>query len=144
MDESPSVKTTVAVEPRQVSYAQLMYGLHAASIAIGVVTAAAILTAFLFGWPSIIAVIMNYARRNQVRGTWLDTHFSWQLRTFWWALGWAAAATLAFGPFALVLIGIPPLLVSYFAIGIWAAYRVLRGWLALNEGRAMPGGKNWN
>jgi uncharacterized membrane protein len=84
---------------------------------------------------------MNYVKRGSVRGTWLATHFNWQLRTFWWALAWAVMATLAFGPFALILIGIPPLLASYFAIGVWAGYRVARGWLALRDGRPMPVGK---
>lgn len=139
MDSSPHAVTTVAADPRDVSYAHLMYALHAASVVFGVLSTVAILTAFLFGWPSILAVILNYLRRSRVRGTWLGTHFDWQLRTFWWALAWAVIATLAFGPFAIILIGIPPLLASYFVIGIWTAYRVLRGWLALRDGRAMPG-----
>lgn len=138
MDASPTEPTTVVADPRHVSYVHLMYGLHAVSIVSGVLSTAAILTAFLFGWPSIVAVIMNYLKRGSLRGTWLATHFDWQLRTFWWALAWTVMATLAFGPFALILIGIPPLLASYFAIGVWAAYRVVRGWLALRDGRPMP------
>ena len=47
-----------------------------------------IVTAFFTGWPSIIAVIINYVKRADVRGTWLDSHFSWQIRTFWCALLW--------------------------------------------------------
>jgi uncharacterized membrane protein len=135
---SPTQTTTVLADPRHVSYTHLMYALHAASIAIGVLSTAFIVTSFVFGLPSIIAVIMNYLRRNDVRGTWLESHFGWQLRTFWWALGWLVAATLVFGPFALILIGIPFLLFSYFLIGVWTAYRVLRGWLALRDARSMP------
>ena len=44
--------------------------------------------AFLTGWPSIIAVILNYVKRGDVRGTWLESHFRWQIRTFWWGLLW--------------------------------------------------------
>jgi uncharacterized membrane protein len=135
--ETLSTDTTVTVDPKHVSYTHLMYALHAAAIVIGVVSTAFIVTAFLFGWPSIIAVIMNYFRRGEVRGTWLESHFSWQLRTFWWALAWAAGATLLFGPFTLILIGIPPLLLSYFLIGLWTAYRVIKGWLALKDGRTV-------
>lgn len=137
MEISPT-DTTVAVDPRLVSYTHLMYGLHAASILIGIASTALIVTAFLFGLPSIIAVIMNYVRRAIVRGTWLESHFRWQLRTFWIAVAAFLAATLLFGPFAIILIGIPPLLLSYFLIGIWVTYRTARGWLALKDGRIMP------
>jgi uncharacterized membrane protein len=135
---TPTETTTVLADPRHVSYTHLMYALHAASIVIGVMSTAFIVTSFVFGLPSIIAVIMNYLRRQDVRGTWLESHFGWQLRTFWWALGWLVAATLVFGPFALILIGIPFLLLSYFLIGVWTAYRVIRGWLALRDTRSMP------
>jgi uncharacterized membrane protein/predicted small lipoprotein YifL len=94
MDDISSAKTTVAADPRNVGYTQIMYALHAASIAIGVLSTAFIVTAFVFGLPSIIAVIMNYARRNQVRDTWLESHFSWQLRTFWFSLLVPAAELL--------------------------------------------------
>ena len=137
MDTSPTA-TTVAVDPRHVSYAHLMYALHAAAIVIGILTAASIVGAFLFSLPSIIAVIMNYVRRADVRGTWLESHFRWQLRTFWTALAALVVATLVFGPFALILIGIPFLLLSYFLTGLWVAYRIVRGWLGLKEGRTMP------
>jgi uncharacterized membrane protein len=141
MEASPTDPTTVVADPRHVSWAHLMYALHAVSIVSGVLTTVAILTAFLFGWTSLIAVVLNYLKRGSVRGTWVATHFDWQLRTFWWALAWAVMATLAFGPFALILIGIPPLLASYFAISVWAGYRVARGWMALRDGRPMPTGK---
>ena len=49
---------------------------------------AAVVTAFLTGWPSIIAVILNYVKRGDVRGTWLESHFRWQIRTFWYGLLW--------------------------------------------------------
>ena len=41
---------------------------------------------FIFGWPSIIAVIINYVKRGDARGTWLESHFQWQIRTFWYAV----------------------------------------------------------
>jgi uncharacterized membrane protein len=137
MDHSDTT-TIVTVDPRHVSYTHLMYGLHAASIVIGIASTTMVVTAFVFGLPSIIAVIMNYVRRPQVRGTWLDSHFSWQLRTFWIALAAFIGASLVFWPLVLILVGIPLLLVSYFLIGLWVAYRVVRGWLALRDGRTMP------
>jgi uncharacterized membrane protein len=135
MDDSASARTTVAVDPRHVGYTQIMYLLHAVSIAIGILSTALIVTAFVFGLPSIIAVIMNYARRNQVRDTWLDSHFRWQRRTFWFALLGLVAASLVFWPLVLIWIGIPLLWISYFAIGVWAIYRVAKGWIALSNQR---------
>jgi len=121
-----------------VSYTHLMYLLHAIGVAIGILTAASIVGYFLFSLPSIAAVVMNYVRRGDVRGTWLESHFSWQLRTFWWALAWSALAVLLFGWLVLLLIGIPLLAGSFFLIGIWVAYRVIRGWLALRDRRSVP------
>jgi uncharacterized membrane protein len=135
MDDSASARTTVAVDPRHVGYTQIMYLLHAISIAIGVLSTAFIVTAFVFGLPSIIAVIMNYARRDQVRDTWLESHFRWQRRTFWFALLGLVAASLVFWPLVLILIVIPLLWLSYFAIGVWAIYRIAKGWIALGNQR---------
>jgi uncharacterized membrane protein len=137
MDNS-STATTVTVDPRLISWTHWMYALHALAILIGVVTSASIVGKFVFGLPSIIAVIMNYAKRGEARGTWLEPHFSWQLRTFWISAAAYFGALLLFGPFVFVLIGIPLLIAAWFAIGVWATYRIARGWLALRDGRALP------
>jgi uncharacterized membrane protein len=117
-----------------VTLTHVVYGLHAFSAIIGITTAALIVTAFLTGWPSIIAVIINYVKRGDVRGTFLESHFSWQIRTFWWALLWALIAGLLF----LTIIGIPVAWVIVVAAGIWVLYRIARGWLALASGKPMP------
>ena len=137
MDPS-STATTVTVDPRHVSCTHLIYALHAASILIGVLSSAFIVTAFVFGVPSLIAVVLNYLRRSEVRGTWLESHFRWQIRTFWFALAAIVAVTLVFGLPSIFLIGIPFLLGGYVITGLWAAYRVARGWLALKDGRTLP------
>jgi len=112
----------------------VVYGLHAFSAIIGITTAALIVTAFLTGWPSIIAVIINYVKRGDVRGTFLESHFSWQIRTFWWALLWALIALVLF----VTIIGIPVAWVIVVGAGIWVLYRIARGWLALASGKPMP------
>jgi uncharacterized membrane protein len=137
MDESPTA-TTVTVDPGLVSWTHWMYGLHALAILIGVVTSASIVGKFVFGLPSVIAVIMNYLRRSEARGTWLAPHFSWQLRTFWISAAVYFGSLLLFGPLVFVLIGIPLLILAWFLIGIWATYRIARGWLALRDGRTLP------
>jgi uncharacterized membrane protein len=116
----------------------ILYALHAVGIAIGAFGAASVVGSFLFGWPSLIAVIINYVRRDDVRGTWLESHFRWQIRTFWIALA-IAAAVLAIGlPTTLVLIGFGILTSGFFLLGIWTAYRIVRGWLRLSQREAMP------
>lgn len=116
------------------AWGHVMYGLHALSAASGIFTSASIIGAFVFGWPSIIAVILNYVKRSEVRGTWLDSHYAWQLRTFWFAALWLLVA----GALAITLIGIPAAILVIFVTGIWVLYRVIRGWLALADGRLMP------
>ena len=122
--------------PREglVTLAHVIYGLHAFSVLTGLLSPAMIVTAFLTGWPSIIAVILNYVKRAEVRGTWLDSHFSWQIRTFWFALLWLALGAVAF----ITLIGIPVAFVLWFATGIWVLYRIIRGWLALSSQKVLP------
>ncbi|MET0293358.1 MAG: hypothetical protein ABW136_13450 [Steroidobacteraceae bacterium] len=137
-DADNHAATQISVDPALVTYTQIMYALHAVTVVIGIFTSAFIVTAFLFGIPSIIAVVMNYLRRNDARNTWLASHFRWQLRTFWFAALWYLAALVAFGWLALLVIGLPLLWGSFAIIGVWAAYRVIRGWLALRESRPLP------
>ena len=114
-----------------VTLTHVMYALHGFSALMGVLTAATVITAFLFGWPSIIAVIINYVKRDEARGTWLESHFAWQLRTFWYAVMWAVVAFLLF----ITLIGIFFALPLAFALTVWIVYRVVRGWMTLSQGK---------
>ena len=78
----------------QYGVTQIIYVLHAVSLVVGIVGTATVIGAFLLGWPSIIAVIINYVKRGDVQGTWLESHFRWQIRTFWFgrAVGRAVRA----------------------------------------------------
>jgi uncharacterized membrane protein len=117
-----------------VTLTHVIYGLHAFSAITGLSSAAFIVTAFLTGWPSIIAVIINYVQRNDVRGTFLESHFSWQIRTFWWTLLWVVIAGLLILTLIGAIVGLPLLLV----VGVWVLYRITRGWLALLSSKPMP------
>ncbi|MCU0975042.1 MAG: hypothetical protein MUC71_01855 [Steroidobacteraceae bacterium] len=123
------------VDPGLVTYTHVIYALHALSAAIGILGAASIVGSFVFGVPSIVAVIMNYARRSDVRGTWLDSHFGWQIRTFWYALLMATIVFLLSLPLMIVFVGFFTAAIGIFVIGLWIVYRVARGWLALNDRR---------
>jgi uncharacterized membrane protein len=82
---------------------------------------------FLYGITAIAGVVIAYIKRDDVRGTWLESHFAWQIRTFWWGLLWTIVGVV------LALVGVGFLIL--FAVWIWAIYRVVKGWLRLNDGR---------
>jgi uncharacterized membrane protein len=98
---------------------QLVYILQAASFVVGV--------------SMIAAIIVNYVKREDVAGTLYESHFRWQIRTFWFALLWAAIGALL----ALVVVGFFILA----ADAIWFLYRIVKGWLRLSEGKAMYTGE---
>ncbi len=131
--------STPSADPSLVSYTHIVYALHTLSVLIGLTSPATIVGSFVFGLPSIIAVIMNYVRQGDVRGTFLESHFRWQIRTFWFALLWMAIALLASAPLVLVLgLGVVTFALAAAVVGVWVVYRVARGWLALRESRPMP------
>ena len=116
-------------EQRLITLTHVIYGLHAFSLLTGIIGAATVVGAFLIGWPSIIAVILNYAKRSEARGIWLESHFRWQIRTFWFGLLWVTLCML----FVVATLGIG-LLIAWLplgAVGLWFIYRVARGWLRL-------------
>ena len=117
------------------TWTQAIYALHAFSLLTGILGAATVVGAFLTGWPSIIAVILNYVKRGEVRGTWLESHFLWQIRTFWYGLLWVGLC----GLFVVLTLGIGILIawLPLAIVAIWFVYRIVRGWLALGEGRTM-------
>ncbi len=130
--------STVDVKPELVRTLHIIYALHALGLVLGAFGAASVIGSFLFGWPSIIAVIVSYIYRGDARGTWLESHFSWAIRTFWYALIWAVLVALISLPLTLVVIGFGTWIVGLFILGLWAIYRVTRGWMRLNSRQAMP------
>jgi uncharacterized membrane protein len=114
-----------------VTLTHVLYAMHGFSALMGVLGSAFIVTAFLTGWPSIIAVIVNYVKRGATRGTFLDSHFGWQIRTFWYALLWVIVGGLIF----VTVIGIPIAIVVWVVTGLWVLYRILRGWTSLAHKR---------
>jgi uncharacterized membrane protein len=130
---SKETLTDAQPSPSLVSVVHLVYALHALSLLIGITTAATIIGAFVFGMPSIIAVVINYLKRGEAGGTFLESHFRWQIRTFWFGLLWCLIGGFLFVTF----IGIPLAIVVFIAAGLWVIYRIARGWLALRDRRPM-------
>jgi len=87
----------------------------------------------IIGITAIAAIIINYLKRDDVAGTWVASHFEWQIKTFWYALVGAFVSWLLM----FILIGFPMLL----AVGVWAIYRIVKGWLALNDGKPVDASK---
>lgn len=123
-----------APRPGLVTLTHAIYGLHGFSALMGLLGSAFVVTTFLSGWPSLLAVLLNYLKRRDVRATYLDSHFGWQIRTFWYALAWFLLAWLL----AVTLIGIPFAFMLAIGVGLWVLYRIVRGWLALAGGEALP------
>jgi uncharacterized membrane protein len=82
---------------------------------------------FFLGITWIAAVIIDYVKKDDAAGTWLESHFRWQIRTFWWAVLWGVIGAVL----TVVLVGIAVL----FADAVWIVYRIVKGWLRLAERR---------
>lgn len=117
-----------------VTVTHLVYALHAFAVFSAVVGTAMIIFSFVASLPSIAAVILNYWNQAAVRGTWLESHFRWQIRTFWFAVMWVAVSVVM----GLTIIGIPPALVVLLLAGLWILYRIVRGWWVLIQRRPLP------
>ena len=128
---------TGRVEPGEslITWTHAIYALHALSLIVGIVGVATVAGAFLFGWPSIIAVILNYVKRNEARSTWLESHFRWQIRTFWYGLLWVVLC----GLFVVATLGVGLLIVwvPFGIVGLWFIYRIARGWIQLKDRQPM-------
>ncbi len=111
-----------AGRPAPTTLAHILYVMHAIS-------------PFTLWTLSLIAVIVGALTRDSVRGTWVETHFSWLLRTFLWGILWAVILTVIF---TITVIGILFLWVPWGILTIWYLYRVIRGWLRLNDGKPAP------
>ncbi len=117
-----------------VTLAHVVYALHAFAVVSGVLGSATILGSFLASVPSIGAVLLNYFKQSAVRGTWLESHFRWQIRTFWLALLWVLVAV----GLVLSVVGMLFGLLLFVGTSVWVVYRIVRGWWNLIHRSTMP------
>ncbi|VUZ24475.1 Uncharacterised protein [uncultured Comamonas sp.] len=82
------------------------------------------------GISAIVAIVINYIKREDVAGTLYESHFAWQMRTFWWGLAWAVVGGIT------TLIGVG--FVILMVLGIWVIYRMVKGLLFWNDYKPMP------
>ncbi len=125
-------------EHKVIMIAKIVYILHGLSIILGIVTGASILSSFLFGWPSIAAVVLNYALRSEAKGTFVASHFTWQIQTFWSAAIWALLVAIIGMLLSWLLVGFAVWFVGFMVMGIWVGYRIIRGWIRLSAREEMP------
>jgi uncharacterized membrane protein len=115
--------------PSALTVANVVYALHAFAIVVGLAGTATVVGSFVGSVPSIVAVILNYVKRGDARGSWLESHYRWQIRTFWFAIGWVLLAAVL----VLTLIGIPVAFAILAGVSLWLVYRIARGWLRLRD-----------
>ena len=84
----------------------------------------------LGGLPAIVAIVINYIKREDAAGTLYESHFAWQIRSFWWGLAWAVVGAIT------AIIGIGFLILG--ALVIWLIYRMVKGLLFWNDHKPMP------
>lgn len=133
----PGSRTAREPLPSTLTVANLVYALHAFAIVVGLGASATVIGSFVGSVPSIAAVILNYAKRSDARGTWLESHYRWQIRTFWYALLWFAFGWILL----LTLVGIPFAVAVFGGLTVWLIYRIARGWLRLRDRREMYEGE---
>ena len=113
-----------------------------------------VLSYFTAGLLWIVPIFMNYAKRRDADGTWLATHFDWQIKTFWYSIVWFVVGigiiTFALGSFGVSMmadsgnIAVGSVLLAslgFIIMGvtfIWHLYRIVRGWIALADSRPVP------
>jgi uncharacterized membrane protein len=124
-----------AVEPAPsvLTIAHVVYALHSLAIIIGIAGSVTVVGSFIWSVPSIAAVIMNYVKRGDARGTWVESHYRWQIRTFWFAVLWAIIGWVLIATIVGIVIGVPILII----LALWLIYRIARGWLSLKDKRQM-------
>jgi uncharacterized membrane protein len=126
-------QSSVEPVPSVLTVAHVVYALHTVAIVIGIAGAATVIGSFVGSLPSLLAVLLNYAKRGSARGTWADSHYRWQIRTFWFALLWALVGWVLVFTLVGMVVGVPILI----ALTLWLIYRIGRGWLRLRDRRPM-------
>ena len=116
MNESIEEKAPTSPSKSEIELTHIIYALMAISFVTG-------------GLGSIVAIIVNYVKIDDIKGTWLESHFRWQMRTFWWGLLWGLLSILLM----FVVIGF----VTMIALIIWIIYRIVKGWVRLNDGKPL-------
>ena len=122
-----------------VSAALLAYALFGTAAVIALVSSGFHFAAPLMGLVGIAGLIVAYVKRGDAQGTWVASHFTWLIRTFWYSFLWGVVGAVVLLVLGIILIGIPIALLIWAVASIWVIYRVIRGYLLFKESRPIPG-----
>ncbi len=122
-----------------VSTTLLLYALFGVAAVVGLVSSGFPLIAPLIGIVGIVAIILAYVKRAEAAGTWLDSHYRWLIRTFWFSLLWGAIGAVVFVLLLIIVIGVFIGYLIWVATTIWVLYRLLRGYTLFNQSKPIPG-----
>ncbi|MDF1484735.1 hypothetical protein PY257_05970 [Ramlibacter sp. H39-3-26] len=86
--------------------------------------------AWVTGLTAIVAIVINYVKREDAAGTLYESHFTWQIRTFWWSIVWGVVGVIT------IWVGIG--FVVFFVLFIWMIYRLVKGLLYWNDRKPLP------
>ena len=139
MADYPAPQSAPGSSTAPITAGVLAYALFAIAAITSIASSGMPLIAPVFGVLGIIAVIVCYVKRDDAAGTWVASHFTWLIRTFWWSLLWSVLGWLTLLTLGWILIGIPIALGIWFISGLWVLYRVVKGYLNFKDSRAIPG-----
>ena len=143
MSESsaPQLPPAGAGVPSQslISTTLVVYALFAVAAVVGLVSSGFPLIVPLVGLIGIVGLILAYVKRGDAAGTWLQSHYRWLIRTFWFSLLWGFIGGLVLVTLGLILIGIPIAFCIWVAATIWVMYRLIRGYVLFKDSKPIPG-----
>jgi uncharacterized membrane protein len=133
MNEPMPVVSAPPPDDGLIAWTHVIYGLHALAIIIGATSAVTIVGAFVFGLPSLAGVVLTYIKRSEARGSFLESHYRWLLRTFWFAVLGGVLAGLATLVLVATIVGLVLVWLPFLVVGVWLVYRIALGWLSLKD-----------
>jgi uncharacterized membrane protein len=122
-----------------ISMTLLVYALFGVAAVVGLVSSGFPLIAPLTGIVGIVGIILAYVKRSEATGTWLESHYRWLIRTFWYSLLWGAIGAVIFVLLAIIIVGLFIGYLIWVATTIWVLYRLVRGYILFNESKPIPG-----
>jgi uncharacterized membrane protein len=139
MADFPAPNSGPAAGEPPISAALLAYALFGTGAVIALISSGFPVAAPLLGLVGIAGLIVAYVKRGDAQGTWVASHFTWLIRTFWYSLLWGVVGGTVLLVLGIILIGIPIAFLIWAAASIWVIYRVIRGYLLFNDSKPVPG-----
>jgi uncharacterized membrane protein len=136
---APAPDTGAVTNGPPISAGLLAYALFGAAAVVALLSHGLPVAAPLMGIVGIAGVIVAYVKRDEARGTWVESHLRWLIRTFWFSFLWAVVGAVVLVTLGLILIGIPIAFLIWAAASIWVIYRVIRGYLLFKDNKPIPG-----